>query len=476
MTSKRQRQSGWLLPSPVTGYDLMLVCLCIPDVREYRAAFRGAVWELTKPWNWQALSPSDYSDQQVAATYWEQTLMEGLNMPCNICELMAGCINTILTTPYDDLSDGTKALADALTQWLESPEVSEIIGGGSRGVTQLPDAVSGDVYTGPCNPDYEWGFWGQFVDLADLCIQDVMEVLEVALNVSEAMGLVPEFGVFPSIVDFLVDSAAENYLSAITVGLKQEYACDLFCMANDNNCELSWSQVAEYFANRLSYNLSGHSLGDVLQYVVIGTWSGSEFADIGYLLFTSVLAYGGTWVGWTLSAMLNYIAAYNNDPSSDWSVLCDCGWSHEFDFTVGQQGWEYEVTDNEDELPLARYVAGQGWSNYIVTPADGDYYPDVNGGVRIKHALLPTPTFHVTSVKFDVTLEDGCTVYYRVNPSGGMIELTTIDNAQTYKYRAWQKDVNQQYMRFDFLSDTDATDNTIVNKITLYGSGVDPWE
>lgn len=53
MTSKAQRNAGWLLPSPITGYDTVCVSLRIPNAREYRAAFIGAIGELAKWWNWE---------------------------------------------------------------------------------------------------------------------------------------------------------------------------------------------------------------------------------------------------------------------------------------------------------------------------------------------------------------------------------------------------------------------------------------
>lgn len=100
MTSKRQRQKGWLLPEELTGYPLICVQFQIPDTREYRAATRGAIYELTKRWNWQWEGKGDYNPRDVAQIFRElidDTL--AFNEECSGAAEKSGCIDHPLDSP-----------------------------------------------------------------------------------------------------------------------------------------------------------------------------------------------------------------------------------------------------------------------------------------------------------------------------------------------------------------------------------------
>lgn len=72
---------GYILPTPITGHDLICVVLKIPDVPEYRAAFRGQLKGLTEWWNWER--PEIGKGNIEAADYWRQLLHEHLRfMDC----------------------------------------------------------------------------------------------------------------------------------------------------------------------------------------------------------------------------------------------------------------------------------------------------------------------------------------------------------------------------------------------------------
>lgn len=74
MASKRQKQRGYLLPTPVDGYDLICVQLLIPDAPEYRRAFVGAVTELGNYWNWDRSGSKIEQPAMRAAKYWRSIL------------------------------------------------------------------------------------------------------------------------------------------------------------------------------------------------------------------------------------------------------------------------------------------------------------------------------------------------------------------------------------------------------------------
>lgn len=80
MTSKKQQNSGFLLPNPVTGYDTVCLTLQIPNVREYRAAIVGHLYKLGNWWTWdKTYTPGDERAKQAAAM-WRRLLAETLQI------------------------------------------------------------------------------------------------------------------------------------------------------------------------------------------------------------------------------------------------------------------------------------------------------------------------------------------------------------------------------------------------------------
>lgn len=68
----RDRNLGYLLPDQLTGHPLRCVQINIPDVREYRIAFWGAVLQLARWWSWE--KTGDKSGK-IAADYWLEVLL-----------------------------------------------------------------------------------------------------------------------------------------------------------------------------------------------------------------------------------------------------------------------------------------------------------------------------------------------------------------------------------------------------------------
>lgn len=80
MTSKKQQNSGFLLPNPVTGYDTVCLTLQVPNVREYRAAIVGHLYKLGNWWTWEkSYTPTDERAKQAAAM-WRRLLAETLQI------------------------------------------------------------------------------------------------------------------------------------------------------------------------------------------------------------------------------------------------------------------------------------------------------------------------------------------------------------------------------------------------------------
>lgn len=100
MASKAQRQKGWLLPEELTGYPTICVQFEIPNAPEYRAAARGAIYELTRRWNWQWQGKGDYRPRDAAQVFRElidETLQ--FNDECGSPDDESGCIELPLNHP-----------------------------------------------------------------------------------------------------------------------------------------------------------------------------------------------------------------------------------------------------------------------------------------------------------------------------------------------------------------------------------------
>ncbi|KKK71109.1 hypothetical protein LCGC14_2917240, partial [marine sediment metagenome] len=74
MTSKRQKQAGWLLPETVETEETISVCVTFPYTPEYRDAFFGAISMLTKWYNWEkSYQPGDERAKD-AAQLWRDVM------------------------------------------------------------------------------------------------------------------------------------------------------------------------------------------------------------------------------------------------------------------------------------------------------------------------------------------------------------------------------------------------------------------
>lgn len=329
MTSEAQRNAGYLLPANVTGHDLMMVCLCIPDTQEYRAAFRGAVYELTKPWNWQAIDETEYPRQHEAARYWTEIYHEYLNMPCNICELMAGCIEAILNTPYDELSPGLQALHDALSGWLEKN------GNNLSGTPSISSLYNDDmniIALPGCDLDNLFAAITGLVDFLHRAIWDLAELIEASTSnmeiIKEVISAIPVVGLLPidelfALADQLLSNIGDNYLGAYTAAIRDEYRCALFCMAK-TDCELTFKEMFDYFANRANATIRDVQFSDYVEMLLQGPASGEELVHVAHALFAGVLAFGSSWMGIQFDYLTRVVQALYNDTDPDWSILCPC--------------------------------------------------------------------------------------------------------------------------------------------------------
>ena len=360
MTSKKQKKRGYLLPDEVEGHDLIPVCLCIPDDPFFIAAFRGAVYELTKPWNWEAVNSSEYEKQHAAARLWLTILEENLQMPCNICDMLAACL--------DNLEPGS-TLYDALKNWLANElqndqDIRDILNQGGSGTVAHPG--SDLALISECDDDLLFGFSLQLVQWMNRRIEDVFELLEVATNfieyLSAVTNLIPYVGAVADYVQAMQDTFQENYLAGYNDTLENKYACDIWCFARKHDCEITWKELTEYFLGKLFIDLGDNDVFDILSVLASGVWNGDEFVHLMMATFCAVLHFGGEWNLWSLGDVGNVVESMKNDPNSDWAVLCDeCGWRHHADWNADDEDWEVQDYGRNPAV----WTLGQGWYSKI---------------------------------------------------------------------------------------------------------------
>jgi len=135
MTSEAQKNAGYLLPEQITGHDLICVRLRIPDVREYRAALRGALKSLTEWWNWEkSYQPGDTRASQ-AASYFRELINEYL--------IFEDCENQPMPIQFRQTDCLLEYSTDGGQTWLEAADLS---------VCAIPGPQGDPGPTGPQGP------------------------------------------------------------------------------------------------------------------------------------------------------------------------------------------------------------------------------------------------------------------------------------------------------------------------------------
>lgn len=236
-----------------------------------------------------------------------------------------------------------------------------------------------------CNDDIIYGMTTQLVEFADRLCKDLFEQIDASqlasVNVGYILKLIPVVETLPidelfELTDKLVDDLETGYLSASTQLLKTEIACDLFCIAKDNNCQLTLEDVRDYFEVKSGVVFTYTDVGTFILDFINGTFIGNAiYYGMNTLLF-QIFAFGGKFLEYLFEDYLRVISSMYNDPNPDWLTDCDpcvSTWTHTFDFTVNDGGWTGRVPGIGVTGTYANYIAGVGWSYGDATFSSGDH-------------------------------------------------------------------------------------------------------
>lgn len=199
----------------------------------------------------------------------------------------------------------------------------------------LNDSVLTDGSNPTCDKDILFGQCLQLVEYGDQTNKDILEIFEIVSNNYEfwvnIIGALTKQS--QSFIDaglewalWLQENIEENYDAQVTVAYKEELACDLFCVAKDENCELTPRLIYNVLRDRLESTINIDDIfGNAVTFMVTGSWVGTEIADVMYFGQFAVRAMIGRLlenIGW--NDIATRLLIYANDPNSDWTLLCDC--------------------------------------------------------------------------------------------------------------------------------------------------------
>lgn len=389
----------------------------------------------------------------------------------DICALIIDCIET-----NDDVR---QAIINAL----------------NNGVPVSPDAVVNETIAGSnllegvtCDNDSLFGAVTGLVDLINNIATDLIEQIAASANVTGRIGdmieSIPVVGVLPfddalQMVETFLDDLSQNYDASYTVALRDDYRCALFCIAQEG-CTITFQEIFDYFVGELGQSVTTLDVQDFLEFFTQGTFSGVEIVHAFHAFVSGLMLFGSSITGIDEQRMFKIFQTMFNDPDSDWSTLCDCGWIHEFDFEIENDGWDAELYSGS---PRGTYVASTGWS-----------YTDLLIGGHYRRGYFVSREFtesEITKVEiiFDLTLgiqqiaTQACYGIYFY--SGGVLQENEIVLFQD----AFSED--DKTMEFTFTDTIDEirvlgtsssdgdnpnySGNVLLKNVKVYGNGSNPF-
>jgi hypothetical protein len=330
---------GWQLPEVVNPDEYWCYQIYVPKDVAYLRALRGAIGELAYNWNWQR--DVDNTASQVVQNWLTQIIEADTIFNANEGECVDICaelLNCILTN-----ADIQQAIANYSS-------VSNISSSQPENETNL----AGQLINSPdgCDNDIIYGMTVQLVEFADRLIKDLLEGIKASNlsgdNIGFLIGAIPVVETLPIDELFelgykLANDMEVAYLSASTELLKTEIACELFCIAQANDCVLTLEMVRDYFQTKADVVFSyDNPLSFAIDFIT-GVFVGNAVYYGMNILFFQIMAFGGKFLEYLFEDYLRVINSMFNDPNPDWATECDeCPdiWEYVFDFSVDDGDFE----------------------------------------------------------------------------------------------------------------------------------------
>lgn len=272
----------------------------------------------------------------------------------NICEMVAGCINT------------NEAVRQALRQWFASdPSIAEEaqnwIDNGTL-IVGNPAIIEED------NKDRLFGAIRFIVDTMHDAIEEFYQDFLSSLNLRERGELL--FEAIPVIETLPIDEISEyitmlqneiaqgftgQWSTTPITGSRDRISCALFCLAQGNNNTLTWQMIENYFWQTTGFTVTNiaNVVFEFIGFLITGGWSGQEIVDISFATFAAAMRQGQKFGEETFPSLAKLTALGANDPDPDWAEVClECElpvWCYYQDLTV--ETTYITLTFTEDGLP-----------------------------------------------------------------------------------------------------------------------------
>lgn len=335
-------------PTPQDG--TIAYVLCVPDIPAWRQIVLGHLLTMTYGYFWD----KNTGNFGLARDVMQGVVFPVLNQsPDCFCDLVADCVVTDKT-----VQNAIRKVVNATTTG-----------------TPADNLADGIIPTNNCDDDVVWGAISQFVDDLNLYVEDSFEVIETSTNfvevISEWLGGFPIVGgllsVIPDALGYIQDTLAEEYLSAYNQTLSNSIKCDLFCLFTDD-CQIELDRVFTYFVEQAGLSSVPTDLTDLIDTLVNGVFTGDTSVYIMSAFALGFLALGDDTIGSlpfitfpSTNALRVSFALGANNPSDDWTLLCDpCTRSWCINFANGNgnvSGDASLVSDSVGRLPTVYNTA-----------------------------------------------------------------------------------------------------------------------
>jgi hypothetical protein len=316
MTNNPTAQDQKLVAWHTSAYNLIsdescIVCLTRQDVYLLGQALTQMRWRT----RWQVSDGDTLPDINAIASELEYKLTNCIDF----CQTIIDCIET---TPQ-------------LQQLISSTALGSSIDA-DTGINSTIADSSVLIENVDCDNDNLFGMTTGLIDLYNNIALDIIEQLSASTNtmgrLGDAIEAIPGIGSLPvddalQFTESFMDDIEQNYQAAYTVALADEYRCDLFCIAQEN-CELTFTQIFNYFNNRLITSIVFIDFQDIVEYLTNGFFAGEELVHAFHAFVAGVFMLGGDVIGIDSGKLTNMVSALFNDPNADWTILCtNCTWT-----------------------------------------------------------------------------------------------------------------------------------------------------
>jgi len=318
------RPHGKQLPSPANPEQEVCFKITIPDALQYRAAILGQISFLSLWFAWEHVNDGVIpEDNQTAARLWAQAMGTFVFEECMaICEEVAACF-------AEDAEFRASVINSLKSDPLFRTAVQEI----SRLGQPLGPEITTPIVT-ECDMDKAWSGVQAMIEVIDRANEDFLQFIEAYSNEIEKgaalIANIPVFGpVLSSItlgfVNSFIEDATENYSGAVTIGLLEEYSCDLFClMGEDETCSLTFEQIYNYFKDRIAGEFDIDSaFGTVIEFIASGTYSGTAIVDFMFMVAIQTIRSADSFLGFDFATLQASIDMGMLSPSSSWETICE---------------------------------------------------------------------------------------------------------------------------------------------------------